>query len=68
MLYDASVFGLNDRLWAPSFTLPGAEVLLDLLTVDSWMRDLDMGEQFSNFVAILWHRLTPPLQNSKWIN
>jgi hypothetical protein len=49
MVYDASASGLNDSLWAPSFSLPGSEALLDLLTVNSWMSDLDMGEQFLNF-------------------
>jgi hypothetical protein len=36
-------------LWAPSFSLPSSETLLDLLTPDSWMGDMDMGEQFLNF-------------------
>jgi hypothetical protein len=49
MVYDASASGLNEVLWAPGFTLPSASSLLDLLTVDSWMSDLDMGEQFLNF-------------------
>jgi len=49
MVYDASASGLNKCLWAPSFSLPSSDTLLDLLTPDSWMGDMDMGEQFLNF-------------------
>ncbi len=49
MVYDATISGLNDCLWVPSFVLPGAEALTDHMDQDSWMGDLDMGEQFLNF-------------------
>lgn len=49
MVYDASASGLNASLWVPSFALPSAESLLDNITIDTWMGDLDMGEQFLNF-------------------
>ncbi len=49
MVYDASKSGLNDSLWAPSFQLPTCETLTDLLSPDSWMGDLDLGEHFHNF-------------------
>ncbi len=49
MVYDASASGLNACLWVPTFTLPSADSLLDLLTPKSWMSDLNMGEQFLNF-------------------
>lgn len=49
MVYDASALGLNDCLWATAFSLSSADYLLDLLSTDSWMGDLDMGEQFLNF-------------------
>jgi hypothetical protein len=49
LVYDASASGLNGVLWAPTFALPGAHALLDIVTPSSWMGDLDMGEQFLNF-------------------
>jgi hypothetical protein len=49
MVYDASASGLNKCLWAPTFALPSSDTLLDLLTPESWMSDMDMGEQFLNF-------------------
>ena len=49
MVYNATASGLNDCLWVPSFALPSADSLTDLLTEHSWMSDMDMGEQFLNF-------------------
>jgi hypothetical protein len=49
MVYDASKSGLNASLWAPSFQLPTCETLTNLLSPDSWMGDLDLGEHFHNF-------------------
>jgi hypothetical protein len=49
MVYDASKSGLNASLWVPSFQLPTCETLTDLLSPDSWMADLDLGEHFHNF-------------------
>jgi hypothetical protein len=49
MVYDASVSGLNDCLWVPSFVLPDTEALINLMDTTSWMGDLDMGEQCLNF-------------------
>jgi len=49
MVYDASVSGLNDCLWVPSFVLPDTEALINLMDTTSWMGGLDMGEQFLNF-------------------
>lgn len=49
MVYDASASGLNACLWVPTFALPTAETLVDNMGVNSWMGDLDMGEQFLNF-------------------
>jgi hypothetical protein len=50
MVYDATASGLNDALWAPNFWLPSAEGLVEAMEVMSWMGDLDMGEQFLNFL------------------
>jgi len=49
MVYDASKSGLNALLWVPSFQLPTCPTLTDLLTPNSWMGDLDLGEHFHNF-------------------
>jgi hypothetical protein len=49
MVYDATISGLNDSLWAPTFVLPGTEAVVDQMDEMSWMGDLDMGEQFLNF-------------------
>jgi hypothetical protein len=49
MVYDATISGLNDALWVPTFTLPGTDELVERMDQDSWMGDLDMGEQFLNF-------------------
>lgn len=49
LVYDASKSGLNAVLWVPSFGLPTAESLTNLLTQESWMADLDLGEHFLNF-------------------
>ena len=49
MVYDASRSGLNRALWVPSFPLPTADSLTDLLDEASWMADIDMGEMFLNF-------------------
>jgi hypothetical protein len=63
MVYDASKSGLNKALWVPSFPLPTAETLSDLLEEDSWMADVDMGEMFLNFPpgcehkGVLWSGL-----------
>jgi hypothetical protein len=49
MVYDASKSGLNANVWVQSFSLPSTDNLKDLLATNSWMADLDMGEQFLNF-------------------
>ncbi len=49
MVYDATKSGHNDSLWVPSFSLPTPEAMTNLLTSDSWMGDLEIGEHFLNF-------------------
>jgi hypothetical protein len=49
MVYDASKSGLNAALWVPSFGLPDAVPLTDLLTTESWMSDINLGENFLKF-------------------
>ncbi len=61
LVYDASASGLNGVLWAPTFALPGAHALLDIVTPSSWMGDLDMGDPPLQTTTILWHRCSPIL-------
>jgi hypothetical protein len=49
IVYDATKSGLNDCIWVPSFTLPGADAMTDMLDTSSFMMDLDLGEMFLNF-------------------
>jgi hypothetical protein len=49
MVYDATKTGLNASLWVPSFPLPTTDSLVNLLTTESWMSDIDLGEHFLNF-------------------
>lgn len=49
MVYDATKCGLNEVLWVPSFSLPDADNLLELVEEVSWMADIDIGEMFLNF-------------------
>jgi hypothetical protein len=49
MVYVSTRSGLNSVIWVPSFSLPTIDTLTDMLEPSSWMSDLDMGEQFSNF-------------------
>ena len=49
LVYDATKSGLNSSLWMPNFQLPSSETLTDLLSLTSWMGDLDIGEHFHNF-------------------
>jgi hypothetical protein len=49
MVYDASKSGFNQVLWVPSFPLPTADHLTDLLDEHAWMADVDMGEMFLSF-------------------
>jgi hypothetical protein len=56
LVYDSTKSGLNAAIWVPSFSLPTVDTLTDMLEPTSWMSDLDMGEQFLNFL------LNPKLQ------
>jgi len=50
MVYDASVSGLNDALWAPWFVMPTIRSHLRAVDVNTFMGDVDIGEMFLNFV------------------
>ena len=49
MVYDSTKSGLNSAIWVPSFSLPTTDTLTNMLDGNSWMSDLNMGEQFLNF-------------------
>ena len=50
MVYDGMKSGLNDAVWVPSFWLPTVTTLLRMVTFETWMSDLDVGEMFLNFI------------------
>ena len=49
IVYHAGANGLNDKVWAPSFWLPGVNSLIRMLDLTSVMEDRDIGEMFLNF-------------------
>ena len=50
MVYDGTASGFNSMVWVPSFGLPTISTLLRGTSPMSWMVDLDIGEQFLNFM------------------
>jgi hypothetical protein len=50
MVYNGTQSGLNDSLWAPWFRLPTIEQHLRAVMPGTYMADLDIGEQFLNFI------------------
>jgi hypothetical protein len=50
LVFDGTKSGLNDVIWAPSFTLPSINTLLASLEPGTWMADIDVAEQFYNFL------------------
>ena len=49
LVYDATMSGLNDAVWAPSFGMPTVNSALDQVSSRTHMGDADMGEFFLNF-------------------
>ena len=49
MVYDGTSSGFNNWVWAPSFSLPTIESMLRSVDHQTWLGDLDVGEQFLNF-------------------
>ena len=49
IVYHAGANGLNEKVWAPSFWLPGVNSLVRMLDLTSVMEDRDIGEMFLNF-------------------
>ena len=50
MVYDASVSGLNDSLWAPRFAMPSLNTHLRAIEGNTYMGDCDIGDCFLNFI------------------
>jgi hypothetical protein len=50
MVYNGTKCGLNHVVWAPWFALPTIEEHLCAVTVGTYMADLDVSEQFLNFI------------------
>jgi hypothetical protein len=50
VVYNGTKSGLNDCLWAPWFRFPTVEQHLRAVTPGTYLGDLDIGEQFHNFV------------------
>lgn len=53
MVYDGTSSRFNDHVWAPSFSLPTIDSMLRSVDHNTWLGDLDAGEQFLNFVRKL---------------
>jgi hypothetical protein len=53
LVFDGTKSGLNNIIWAPSFTLPSMSSLLSTLEPGTWMDDIDVAEQFYNFLLDL---------------
>jgi hypothetical protein len=50
IVYNGTKSGLNDCLWAPWFRLPTVEQHLRAVVPGSFLADIDVGEQFLNFM------------------
>ena len=50
MVYDASVSGLNDAVWAPWFLLPTVRTHLRAVNPHTFMGDVDFRDCFLNFI------------------
>jgi hypothetical protein len=49
VVFNGTSCGLNDALWSPNFYLPTARTVGNLLTLSTWMADVDFGDMFHNF-------------------
>jgi hypothetical protein len=50
LVFAGTKSGLNSKIWAPSFCLPSVDSLLPMLEPGTWQSDIDVGEQFYNFL------------------
>ena len=75
MVYDVSVSGLNNVVWAPWFSLPTVRTHLRAVSPHTFMGDVDFGDFFLNFVLAdrfrrlagvgLTHYFTSETENNK---
>jgi len=49
MVYDGTMSGLNEAVWAPNFFMPSVDSVLMFCDADSWFSDMDLGEMFLNY-------------------
>lgn len=49
MVYNGTSSGLNEAVWVPNYALPTIDSVLDCVSHDSFMGDLDLGDCFLNF-------------------
>jgi hypothetical protein len=50
LVFDGTKSGLNSCIWTPGFSLPTVNSLLTAVQPETWMGDIDIGEQFYNFL------------------
>jgi hypothetical protein len=50
LVFDGTKSGLNNVLWVPSFALPSVNSLLAAHEPGTWMADIDVAEQFYDFL------------------
>ncbi len=50
LVFNGTKSWLNEVIWAPSFHLPTIDSLLSLLECGTWQGDIDVAEQFYNFI------------------
>ena len=49
LVYDLTVFGLNEALWDSKFLMPSIDYFLDTATHSSWCDDVDAAKMFHNY-------------------
>jgi hypothetical protein len=50
LVFDGTKSGLNACIWVPGFSLPTVNTLLTSLEAGTWMADIDISEQFYNYI------------------
>jgi hypothetical protein len=50
MVYDGTRSGLSDAIWVPRFPLPIVTTMLRAVNENTFIRDMDIGEMFLNFL------------------
>lgn len=71
MVYDGTASGLNNALWASNFGLPTVDSASRATNMETWMEDLDLGENVSKLhgrpsdPTLLWGGLDTLLRGLK---